>query len=149
MNFQIDITATPPATPVAPPPAAPASETVDLLRQLLDVQRDQLNQLRANAAAHDMGARWRAFLGRWHQEFPGLADASRRAMPMLERAYAQLLSELTEHLCRADGDALDNDFALQEFLDRYGMRLSQLITIVNLVASLAECGAPADGSSAS
>ena len=35
--------------------------------------------------------------------------------------------------------AIDNDFALQEFLDRYGMRLAQLGTILNLVAPLAEC----------
>ena len=33
---------------------------------------------------------------------------------------------------------LDTDFALQEFLDKYGMRLAQLGTILNLVAPLAE-----------
>ena len=36
---------------------------------------------------------------------------------------------------------LDTDFALQDFLDRYGMRLGQLGTIINLVAPLAEAGA--------
>ena len=140
MNFQIDVTSTQPALPAELPPAPPpAAETVDLLRQILEVQREQLTYQRAAAAAHDTTARWRAFLSRWQQEFPGLSDGCRKAMPLLEKCYGQLISDLTERL----GDeehSLDNDFALQEFLDRYGMRLAQLGTILNLVAPLAEAG---------
>jgi hypothetical protein len=109
------------------------------------VQREQLAQQRAAAAAHDMTARWRAFLTRWQNEFPDLSEGCRRAIPLLERSYGQMISDLTERL--SDEDALDNDFALQEFLDRYGMRLAQLGTILNLVAPLAEAG-PAPGESA-
>jgi hypothetical protein len=50
-----------------------------------------------------------------------------------------MITELTEKLSE-DNDPLDNDFALQEFLDRYGMRLAQLGSILNLVAPLAEAG---------
>jgi hypothetical protein len=50
-----------------------------------------------------------------------------------------MIAELTERLNDA-GDDLDNDFSLQEFLDRYGMRLAQLGTILNLVAPLSEAG---------
>jgi hypothetical protein len=60
-------------------------------------------------------------------------------MPLLERCYGQLISDLTERLNEEEG-ALENDFSLQEFLDRYGMRLAQLGTILNLVAPLAEAG---------
>jgi hypothetical protein len=140
MNFQIDVSSavsTPPAEPPAAPPAVP--ETVDLLRQILEVQREQLAYQRAAAAAHDMTARWRAFLSRWQQEFPDLSEGCRRAMPALERSYGRLISELIERLNEED-DALENDFGLQEFLDRYGMRLAQLGTILNLVAPLAEAG---------
>ena len=63
----------------------------------------------------------------------------RKAMPHLERCYGRLITELTEKL-NDDNDSVDNDFALQEFLDRYGMRLAQLGTILNLVAPLAEAG---------
>jgi hypothetical protein len=49
-----------------------------------------------------------------------------------------LISSLVEELRREGEDALDNDFALQDFLDRYGMRLGQLGNILNLVAPLAE-----------
>jgi hypothetical protein len=115
-------------------------QTVDLLRQMLDVQREQLAQLRASVAAHDMGVRWRAFLERWHRDFPDLSVACRQAIPVLEHTYGKLITELTEHLSQQGDEALDNDFTLQEFLDRYGMRLAQLGTILNLVAPLAEAG---------
>jgi hypothetical protein len=138
-NFQIESAAVNPPPPV--PPGQLPSEAVDLLRQLLDVQREQLNYLRSTAAAHDSGARWRAFLNRWHEEFPDLSAGCRKALPILEQTYGKLISELTEHLASNGTEALDNDFALQEFLDRYGMRLGQLGTILNLVAPLAEAGA--------
>ena len=146
MHFQFEVSpfvSSP--TPAAEPPAPPPSETVDLLRQILEVQREQLAYLRASAAAHDMAARWRAFLQRWQDEFPHLGENCRRAMPVLERTYGKLISDLSEQLS-GDGEALDNDFALQEFLDRYGMRLAQLGTILNLVAPLADAGAQGESS---
>jgi hypothetical protein len=139
-NFQIESSAAPPSSPQSTPPSFSA-EAVDLLRQLLEVQREQLNHLRASAAAHDNGARWRAFLNRWQEEFPDLSATCRKALPVLEQTYGKLISELTEQLSSNGSDALDNEFALQEFLDRYGMRLGQLGTILNLVAPLAEAGA--------
>jgi hypothetical protein len=142
MNFQIDVSSALPAVPPEPPPAAtPTTETVDLLKQLLEVQKEQLSYQRAAAAAHDMGARWRAYLSRWQQEFPGMGDACKKAMPALERSFGQLITELT-NCVNDDDDAIDNDFALQEFLDRYGMKLAQLGTILNLVAPLAEACPP-------
>jgi hypothetical protein len=142
MNFQVDVSsalAPTSAEPPAPTPLPP-NEAVDLLRQLLEVQREQLAYQRAAAASHDMTARWRAFLARWQNEFPDLSDNCRRAMPLLERCYGQLIADLTDRL--AEEDALDSEFAVQEFLDRYGMRLAQLGTILNLVAPLAEAGPP-------
>ena len=148
MNFQIDVSsALPSTTPEPPAPPAAAPEVVDLLRQILEVQREQLAYQRAAAAAHDMTARWRAFLSRWQEDFPDLADSCRRAVPHLERCYGQLLRELTERLTEED-QGLDNDFALQEFLDRFGMRLAQLGTILNLVAPLAEAANTSQGESA-
>ncbi len=143
MNFQIDVTPglNKPSAELPPSPATGTSpEVVDLLRQLLEVQKEQLTYQRAAAAAHDMTSRWRSFLSRWQQEFPFLSDDCRRAMPLLEKAYGRMIAELTERL-NADDDPLDTDFALQDFLDRYGMRLAQLGTILNLVAPLAEAGA--------
>lgn len=148
MNFQIDVSSAVAKTAPEPPPSPPATpgDVADLLRQILEVQKEQLAQQRAAAASHDMTARWRAYLSRWQGEFPDLSDACRRAIPHLERCYGQMISDLTEKL--SDDDALDNEFAVQEFLDRYGMRLAQLGTILNLVAPLAEAGNQSQGESA-
>jgi hypothetical protein len=136
MNFQLEM------APIAGSPADAVTlsnaESVDLLRQILEVQREQLTHLRA---VHDNNARWRAFLARWQSDFPDLSEACKEAVPSLERTYVNLISELTDRLSGQDGDDnLDTDFALREFLDLYGMRLAQLGTILNLVAPLAEAG---------
>jgi hypothetical protein len=147
MQFQFDISPSPPPRPAEgepQPQAPPLSEAADLLRQILDVQREQLSHLQASRAAHDTGSRWKAFLARWRDDFSELPDACRQAVPILERTYGKLIAELTEHLTQSGDDALENDFALQEFLDRYGMRLAQLGTILNLVAPLAEAESPSE-----
>jgi hypothetical protein len=146
MNYQIDVSSALP-TPADPPGVSLSGlspEVVDLLRQILEIQREQLTYQRAAAAAHDAVARWRAFLARWQQEFPDLSDGCRKALPHLERCYGQLIRDLTEKLTSDEDNGLDNDFALQEFLDRYGMRLAQLGTILNLVAPMAEAGPPGE-----
>lgn len=145
MQFHYDVSQ---ATPAKPPemPLPPGAEHTELLRQLLDVQRQQLALLQASAAAHDSGSRWRAFLLRWREEFPELGEACRNVLPLLERTYGAMINDLTSYLRQDGSDSLDNDFSLQEFLDRYGMRLAQLGTILNLVAPLAECGSQNEAS---
>jgi hypothetical protein len=127
-------------------PATPSTDLNDLLRQILEVQREQLAQLRATAAAHDVGARWRSLLARWRQDFPGLPAACREALPILERAYGGIIAALVDELHQNGEDALENDFSLQDFLDRYGMRLGQLGNILNLVGPLAEASSQSESS---
>ncbi len=148
MNFQIDASLAVPCPSVEPSASTDGvPETVCLLRQLLEVQREQLAYQRASAVAHDVTARWRAYLTRWQDDFPELGSDCRKALPQLERCYGQLIHELTEKL-NEDEHGLDNEFALQEFLDRFGMRLAQLGTVLNLVAPLAEASNVAQSESA-
>jgi hypothetical protein len=143
MHYQFDVSLL--SFPSAPePPMTPDSEMADLLRQLIEIQREQLTHLQAFSAAHDNSGRWRAFLARWRDDFSDLPQACRQSVPILERTYGKLIAELTEHLCQNGNDALDNDFALQDFLDRFGMRLAQLGTILNLVAPLADASSPSE-----
>jgi hypothetical protein len=138
MNFQFDVSNfTQLSEPEAPAAAPPVETPLDVLRQILEVQRQQLTLLQASAAAHDVGSRWRAFLSRWRDEFPDLAEYCREVVPLMERTYGTLIADLVDQLRQNN---IDNDFALQEFLDRYGMRLAQLGTILNLVAPIAEAG---------
>jgi hypothetical protein len=140
MNFQFDMSG-----PMSSPnPPADAADITGLLRQMLEVQKEQLTHLRTLVSAHDGAARWRAFLARWRQDFPELADACRQALPALERTYSKLITEVTEQMSQSNADNLDNEFALQEFLDRYGMRLTQLGTLLNMVAPLADAASPTE-----
>jgi hypothetical protein len=127
------------APAVALPPTVPSagSEVGDLLRQVLDVQKEQLTVLKAQAAAQDGQARWRAFLTRWQGDFPDIGSACRQVLPVIERAYLGLIQELTDRLRSEDG-GLDNEFVLGEFLDRYGMRLGQLGTVLSQLGPLAD-----------
>jgi hypothetical protein len=137
MQFQFDIASTYPATSESSSSSQmPANvEMLALLRQILETQREHLSFLRAT---HDANARWRAFLARWRKDFPELPESCQQALPILERSYSALISELADYLRQDGTESLDTDFALQEFLDKYGMRLAQLGTILNLVAPLAE-----------
>lgn len=141
MYFKFDMASL--SAPRPPEPPAPPDSS-ELLRQMLDIQKEQLSQLRAMVASQDASARWRAFLARWREDFPDLGDTCRQAMPILERTYGKIIAELTESLHLNGGDNIDNEFGLQEFLDRYGMRLAQLGTLLNLVAPLAETSSPSE-----
>jgi hypothetical protein len=126
------------------PPAAAAAEPTELLRQLIELQKEQLAQLQAMTALLNSAIRWRMFLDRWRNDLPGLASACRRTVPHLERTFGQLLLELAEHLDEQGEEAFRSDFDLQEFLDRYASRLAQLGSILNAVAPLAEAGNSSD-----
>lgn len=136
MQSQFDVSSLPP--PGQTGSRASQESLTDLLRQILEVQKEQLAQLRATAAVHDAAARWRSLLQRWSQDFPELPRACRRALPILEKAYGAIIAALVEELDHNGEEALDNDFALQDFLDRYGLRLGQLGNILNLVGPIAE-----------
>jgi hypothetical protein len=138
MHFQFEVTTPGVAQTVTPSAAPPSNEQTDLLRQLLDVQREQLQ---LQKAAHDASGRWKAFLARWQADFPDLPNACKTVLPQLERAYITLIAELTDALKQPDGDGIDNDFALSEFLDKFGIRLGQLGGLLNLVGPLAELAA--------
>jgi len=122
------------------PPVAPPSSTdlSDLLRQLLEVQKDQLAALRAQMAAQDATGCHRAFLSRWQTEFPDIGMACKDVLPVIERAYLTMIRDLTDRVRDQGDNGLDNEFVLGEFLDRFGMRLGQLGTILSQLAPLAD-----------
>ena len=127
------------------PDPLPPGDVSDLLRQVLEVQRDQLAVLRQQAAQTDGMARWRAFLGRWQEEFPGIGSACKTVLPVVERAYLTLVQDLTDRLRDEDAEPLENEFVLNEFLDRYGTRLGQLGNVLSQLSPLADA-APAETS---
>jgi hypothetical protein len=138
MHFQFNVTS-PAASACVTPEAAPLHPSVaELLRQILETQREQVQLMRCQAASHDASSRWRAFLDRWQDDFGSLPATCKTALPHLERAYMTLITDLATHLREQGEDCTGNEFALSEFLDRFGVRLSQLGTILSLVGPLAE-----------
>ncbi len=126
-------------------PPTDGPDVGELLRQVLDVQREQLAVLKAQQAAQDSQARWRAFLARWNTDFPDIGLVCKQVLPVVERAYLELIRELTDKL-RDEDAGLENEFILSEFLDRYGARLGQLGMVLSQLGPLADA-APADVSS--
>jgi hypothetical protein len=137
MNFQFEVTQ--PANPGSQ--SGPPQDAVDVLRQLLAVQQEQLAFVKAS---QDAGARWRTVLSRYQEDFPGLPEACKHVLPQLERAYIELVVDLTHHV-KDQTDSLANEYALAEFLDRYGVRLNQLATLLNVVGPIAEVGSQETG----
>ncbi len=143
MHFQFDVASS--STPSAPPVPATPETVPDLLRQILEVQREQLNHARATAL--DNLARWRQLLARWQDEHPEFAGYCKKAYPLLEKSYVQMLANMVEELSEQGDDALDGDFAVQEFLDRYGMKLGQLSHLISIIGPLSEAAHQQDEAS--
>lgn len=121
------------------PATSPPEETADLLRQLVDLQKEQLAATRALHAGPHERARWRAIYGRHQEDWPTLPADARQVLPSVEKCYLALLAELTDRL--AEPDAMENEFVAAEVLDRYGQRLaqlSQLLTQLGQLATLAD-----------
>lgn len=132
-------------TLLIPPVAAPpAPDLPNLIRQLLEIQKEQLVILRGQAAAQDASSRNRAFLSRWQGEFPDIGSACKDVLPVVERAYLGMIRDLTDKVREQGENGLDDEFVLGEFLDRFGMRLGQLGTILSQLGPLADA-APSSG----
>jgi hypothetical protein len=139
MNAPIYVVPPPPVPlPDTPPAQPPAREVAQLLRQLIGLQQEQVGLLKAQAVKEDNGSRWKAFLARWAEEFPGIGAACKQTVPVLERAYLTLVRELTDRVNATEVGELDDEFVLGEFLDRFGIRLSQLANIIGQLGPLAD-----------
>ncbi|MCU0703124.1 MAG: hypothetical protein MUF18_03940 [Fimbriiglobus sp.] len=121
------------------PPLPPPTPTDDLLRELIEVQREQLRVLRAHAASGDERAKWRGMHARHADDFPDLPAECRAVLPLVERAYLTAVSDLTGQL--ADPEANWDEFSVAEVLDRHVPRLGQLWSVLTQVGQLA---APSD-----
>ena len=152
MQFQFDIAS---STKTPPPQSlAPVTESVpELLRQILELQRDGFTQMlevqrehlnHVRITAQENQARWRNLLARWEKDHPEFADSCKKAYPLMERSYVQMLVNIVEEIGEAGEDALDTDFSVQEFLDRFGMKVGQLSHLLSIIGPLSEAAQQAE-----
>ena len=128
--------------PELPPLPLGVPELADLMRQTIDLQKHQIGVTQAIYAQNDSSPKWKSLLARWSDDFPDIGRDCKRVLPTVERAYLNLMQQVTERLEEADVDELENDFTLGEFLDRYGPRLAQLAGIINQLMPLADNAPP-------
>lgn len=122
--------------------ASPAlQESIELMRQLVELNKDQHQCLKTMLANQDQSARWKGYLSRQSQVLPELGDSCKRALPHLEKALGHMVQDLTDRI-NEESECIEEEFFLQEFLDRYGTRLNQIGTLINLVGPMADACPP-------
>jgi hypothetical protein len=122
------------------------SQTLETLRQVAEMQRQQLELMRETAQfARDQRARQIAELERWQQSHDGVIDACKDALGQLEQVHASLMRDLSEYVAENHENLVDGDFALSDFVDRFGPRLAHLNTMLAVLRPLAAANRKAEG----
>jgi len=125
--------------PAALPPAD-VSETNRLLRDMVGLQHRTCELLVELVNQVSLQQRQRnAELKAWKEANPKLAAACRHAAESLAKVHGEFLSSIaTEAFDNAESFS-DSDYALGDFLDRYGPRLAHFNGVLQLMSQL---GAP-------
>jgi hypothetical protein len=122
------------------PVAADLTETNALLRELVVTQRKSVDLLLELLNQVSLQQRQRvAELKAWKEANPQLAQACRRAAESLSKVHTEFLSGLAQEAADNADDFADSEYALGEFIDRYGPRLAHFNGVLQLFAQL---GAP-------
>lgn len=138
---QVDISATTIAPTVpAQMPAADASETNRLLRDVIAMQQRSCELLAELVNQVSFQQRQRnAELKAWKEANPKLAVACRQAAESLSKVHVEFLSSIANEACDNAESFGESDYALGDFLDRFGPRLAHFNGVLQLFAQL---GAP-------
>ncbi len=134
----------PPANPNADPVALLhallnlQSQTLEIQRQILQSQQQQLELAREAAhVAREQRARQMAELERWQNGHDRVIDRCRESLGQLEQVHSALMGELVEHVADNHENLVDGDFALTDFVDKFGPRLAHLNTMLAILRPLA------------
>jgi hypothetical protein len=114
------------------------NQTLDVLRQNLEVNRQELELTREIVQVNrEQRARQMAELERWQHGHQRVLDASRDALGRLEQVHAALIGEMADYVEENHENLVDGDFALSDFVDRFGPRLAHLNTMLAVLRPLA------------
>lgn len=132
-DISVGSTSTPPRAAVAE-----ASETNQLLQQLVGLQHKSCDLLLEILAQVSLSHRQRtAELKAWKEANPELAESCRRAAESLSRVHTEFLASVAREAAENADDFGDSEYALGEFIDRYGPRLAHFNGVLQLFAQLA------------
>jgi hypothetical protein len=114
------------------------NQSLETQRQMLEVQRQQLELSREAAQVNrEQRARQSAELERWQNGHEFVLDQCKESLSNLEQVHAALMRELSDYVSENHENLLDGEFALTDFVDRFGPRLAHLNTMLAVLRPLA------------
>jgi chromosome segregation ATPase len=114
------------------------SQTLDVQRQILQHQQQQLELAKEAAQiAREQRSRQIAELERWQTGHERVLDQCRESLGQLEQVHSALMGELVNHVADNHENLVDGEFALTDFVDRFGPRLAHLNTMLAVLRPLA------------
>jgi len=124
-----------------------AGETNRLLRDMIALQMKSCELLSELVNQVSLQQRQRvAELKAWKEANPELAKSCRQAAESLSKVHTEFLAGIARDAAENAEDFADSEYALGEFIDRYGPRLAHFNGVLQLFAQL---GAPLPPSSPS
>jgi small-conductance mechanosensitive channel len=122
------------------------SQTLDVQRQILHHQQQQLELTKEAAQiAREQRSRQIAELERWQTGHESVIDQCRESLGQLEQVHSALMGELVNHVAEHHENLLDGEFALTDFVDRFGPRLAHLNTMLAILRPLAAAARKPEG----
>lgn len=114
------------------------SQTLELQRQQLELQRQQLELARETVnVSREQRARQVAELERWQNGHEYVLDQCKESLANLEQVHAALMGDLAAYVRENQENLIDGEFALTDFIDRFGPRLAHLNTMLAVLRPLA------------
>ncbi|MFM8703466.1 MAG: hypothetical protein ACKOHG_06290 [Planctomycetia bacterium] len=112
-------------------------ETARLLRDMVVLQHKTCELLAELVNQVSLQHRQRnAELKSWREANPELAASCRQAADSMAKVHTEFLTNLAREACDSAEDYLDSEYALGEFIDRYGPRLAHFNGVLQLFAQL-------------
>ncbi len=144
--FRIDVTADSTPTPKVRSTGKDVGwELTCIMREMLCVQQRQTQLLEDLIQQVNAGQRQRVGeLNAWKQANPGLAKQCRTAAEALSKVQTEYLKGIADEVVYSEDNLMDGEFALNEFVDRYGPRLAHLNGVLQVLSQLA-ANQPAEG----
>jgi chromosome segregation ATPase len=122
------------------------SQTLDVQRQILQNQQQQLELAKEAAQiSREQRARQIAELERWQSGHERVLDQCRESLGQLEQVHSALMGELVNYVAEHHENLLEGDFALTDFVDRFGPRLAHLNTMLAVLRPLAAASRKPEG----
>ncbi len=114
------------------------SQSLDVQRQILETSKAQLDLAKEAAQiARDQRSRQIGELERWQNSHDRVIDDCKMALGQLESVHAALMGDMSHYIEENHDNLVEGDFALSDFVDRFGPRLAHLNTMLAVLRPLA------------